>query len=156
MIKTPEAYTTKIPSSTQKFLALFLPNVILQILSLVYEYFVVVNTDVRGWWPVVLVFIIIFYGAGAMIYLLIDQLSPLNLRYTLIFAIVWTIPFFLMSFIGWSHPIDWLAVNDGMTELTFLQQLGRPEDIFLLVLLGTHAFIRLYRRKQDLGVNNNY
>lgn len=133
-------------SNMQKFLVLFLPNTILQIAYLIYQYFIKANVDVRGWWPLVVVFIIVIYGALAGIYIFIDKLCSSDRVYTYIFAILWIVPFIAMVTTGWLYPIDWLAVNNGMAELTMGQTLGRYDSVYFVILLSVHALIRLYQR----------
>ena len=153
MTQSSDSYSPKMLTISQKFLLLFSPSVILYTLYLAYEYFVVENVDVRGWWPVALIFLIFEYGIIAMVYLLIDKRSPSSLRYTLIFSLLLTVPFFLPFAIEWLYPVNWLMVNDGRAELTLIQKLVNSDYIvyiYIAALLMIHGYLRFLHRSQKL------
>lgn len=153
MTQSSDSYAPKMLTINQKFLLLISPSVIVYALYLAYEYFVVENVDVRGWWPVALIFLIFEYAITAMLYLLIDKRSPSSLRYTLIFSLLLTVPFLLTFAIEWLYPVNWLMVNDGRAELTPIQKLVNYDYfnyIYIAALLMIHGYFRFHNRNQEL------
>lgn len=151
MTQSSDSSSPNMLTTSQKFSLIFSPSVILYALYLAYEYFVVENVDVRGWWPVALIFLIFEYGIIAMVYLLIDKRSPSSLRYTLIFSMLLTVSFLLTFSIEWLYPVNWLMVNDGRAELTLIQKLANYDYfnyIYIAALLIIHGYISFYRPHQ--------
>ena len=120
----------------KKFILVFIPYLAFYIGYLIYEVTVGNNADVKGWWPLLIIFQLLFNFGIAVIYCAIDRLYPSSYRYTVIYGVLFTLPL-AISFLTNEvfYPIDWYAVNTGKVELTAVQALFN-NDLFLPIMAG--------------------
>lgn len=113
---------------------------------LIYEVTIANNIDVKGWWPLALIFTVLYQALVSIVYCIIDKLSPSSYQYTAVYGLLFTMPFaitFLISEVF--YPINWYAVNIEEVELTAVQAVVQS-SLFLPVTIGlillTHLIIR--------------
>ena len=129
----------------KKFMQVFIPYLAVCIGYLIYEVTVANNSDVKGWWPLLIIFQLLFNFGIAVAYCAIDKLYPSSYRYTVIYGLLFALPLaisLLMNDVF--YPIDWYAVNTGKVELNAVQALFN-NDLFLpimaaLILLSHFIF----------------
>lgn len=123
----------------RKFLIIFAILLISSIIVLVVGYHD--NSDVRGWWPVVVIFEIIIYGIYTALFLLIDKNSPMSINYIIVYN---SILGFIIIFLGIAYytiNIDWLAINNGKKSLTLFQTIINSDITYYTLLV---FFLVLY------------
>ena len=130
----------------KKFMMIFIPYLIIYIVYLVYEVTIANNIDVKGWWPLALIFIALCQALVSIVYCVIDKLSPSSYQYTAVYGLLFALPFaiiFLISEIF--YPINWYAVSMEEVELTAAQAVVQS-SLFLPVTIGmillTHLIMR--------------
>lgn len=130
----------------KKFMIIFIPHLIIYSLYLSYEVTIANNVDVKGWWPLALIFIALCQALVAILYCVIDKLSPPSYQYTAVYGLLFAMPLaivFLISEVV--YPINWYAVNMKEVELTAAQAVTQS-SLFLPVAIGlillTHLGIR--------------
>jgi uncharacterized membrane protein len=130
----------------KKFLIVFIPNFLVYISYIIYEITIANNAAVRGWWPLALIFIVLFHGIVSVVYCVIDRISPSPYCYTDVYGVMFTLPFVISVLIDetWK-PIDWYAVNMGEAQLTTLQAIVNSTFYFPVMaglILLSHFIIR--------------
>jgi len=137
----------------KKFMMSFIPYLIIYIVYLIYEVTIANNIDVKGWWPLALIFIALCQALVSIVYCVIDKLSPSSYQYTAVYGLIFTLPFaiiFLISEVF--YPTDWYEVNIGKVELNAAQAVVQS-SLFLPVTIGlillTHLILRwlIYLRR---------
>jgi len=137
----------------KKFMMIFIPYLIIYIVYLVYEVTIANNIDVKGWWPLALIFIALCQALVSIVYCVIDKLSPSSYQYTAVYGLIFALPFaiiFLISEVF--YPTDWYEVNIGEVELNAAQAVVQS-SLFLPVTIGlillTHLILRwlIYLRR---------
>lgn len=130
----------------KKFMMIFIPYLIIYIVYLIYEVTIANNVDVKGWWPLALIFTTLYQALVSIMYCVIDKLSPSSYQYTAVYGLLFALPFaiiFLISEVF--YPINWYAVNMKEVELTTAQAMVES-SLFLPVMIGlillTHLVIR--------------
>lgn len=128
------------------FLAILIPFLVMFPLEILGK-----NSDFTAWWPVILVFVVVFSVFYAWIYDLVEKIFPFKNLYTNIFAGI-LFSFMIFYIILWKiveKPDFWL-LNEGKLELTFLQNIFWWDlNIFYLVLfflLGIHIWLKIYKK----------
>lgn len=120
----------------KKFMLVFIPYLVVYIDYLIYEVTVSNNADVKGWWRLALIFLLLFHSVVAVIYCAIDKLYTSSYRYTVIYGVLFALPLAISLLINdVFYPIDWYAVNTGRIELTAVQALFN-NDLFLPIMAG--------------------
>jgi len=130
----------------KKFMMIFMPYLVIYIVYLIYEMTIANNIDVKGWWPLALIFTALYQALVSIVYRVIDKLSPSSYQYTAVYGLLFALPFaiiFLISEIF--YPINWYAVNMEEVELTAAQAVVQS-SLFLPVTIGmillTHLIMR--------------
>ena len=130
----------------KKFMMIFIPYLVIYIVYLIYEMTIANNVDVKGWWPLALIFTALYQALVSIVYCVIDKLSPSSYQYTAVYGLLFALPFaiiFLISEIF--YPINWYAVNMEEVELTAAQAVVQS-SLFLPVTIGmillTHLIMR--------------
>ena len=130
----------------KKFMMIFMPYLVIYIVYLIYEMTIANNIDVKGWWPLALIFTALYQALVSIVYCVIDKLSPSSYQYTAVYGLLFALPFaiiFLISEIF--YPINWYAVNMKEVELTAAQAVVQS-SLFLPVTIGmillTHLIMR--------------
>ena len=130
----------------KKFMMIFMPYLVIYIVYLIYEMTIANNVDVKGWWPLALIFTALYQALVSIVYCVIDKLSPSSYQYTAVYGLLFALPFaiiFLISEIF--YPINWYAVNMKEVELTAAQAVVQS-SLFLPVTIGmillTHLIMR--------------
>lgn len=108
------------------------------------------NSDFTAWWPFFLATIVLFSVLYAWIYDFFERLYPFKKFYTNIFA------FLLFSILsififGYFHfNPDYLALNEGLRDLTFYENIFHGKNYFevkiLLFMLIIHIFLKIYKK----------
>ncbi|MFC6203602.1 hypothetical protein ACFPZK_02600 [Psychrobacter urativorans] len=130
----------------KKFMMIFMPYLVIYIVYLIYEMTIANNVDVKGWWPLALIFTALYQALVSIVYCVIDKLSPSSYQYTAVYGLLFALPFaiiFLISEIF--YPINWYAVSMEEVELTAAQAVVQS-SLFLPVTIGmillTHLIMR--------------
>ena len=130
----------------KKFMMIFMPYLVIYIVYLIYEMTIANNVDVKGWWPLALIFTALYQALVSIVYCVIDKLSPSSYQYTAVYGLLFALPFaiiFLISEVFF--PINWYAVNMKEVELTAAQAVVQS-SLFLPVTIGmillTHLIMR--------------
>ena len=130
----------------KKFMMIFMPYLVIYIVYLIYEMTIANNVDVKGWWPLALIFTALYQALVSIVYCVIDKLSPSSYQYTAVYGLLFALPFtviFLISEVF--YPINWYAVNMEEVELTAAQAVVQS-SLFLPVTIGmillTHLIMR--------------
>ncbi len=130
----------------KKSMIIFIPYLVIYIVYLIYEMTIANNIDVKGWWPLALIFTALYQALVSIVYCVIDKLSPSSYQYTAIYGLLLALPFtviFLISEVF--YPINWYAVNMKEVELTAAQAVVQS-SLFLPFTIGlillTHLIIR--------------
>ncbi len=130
----------------KKFIMIFIPYLIVYIVYLIYEVTIANNVDVKGWWPLALIFTALYQALVSIVYCVIDKLSPSSYRYTAVYGLLLTLPItinFLISEVF--YPINWYTVNMGEVELTPAQAVVQSSlflPVMIVLTLLTHLAIR--------------
>ena len=130
----------------KKFMMIFMPYLVIYIVYLIYEMTIANNVDVKGWWPLALIFTALYQALVSIVYCVIDKLSPSSYQYTAVYGLLFALPFaiiFLISEIF--YPINWYAVSMEEVELTAAHAVVQS-SLFLPVTIGmillTHLIMR--------------
>ena len=130
----------------KKFMMIFMPYLVIYIVYLIYEMTIANNVDVKGWWPLALIFTALYQALVSIVYCVIDKLSPSSYQYTAVYGLLFALPFVIIFLISEVfYPINWYAVNMKEVELTAAQAVVQS-SLFLPVTIGmillTHLIMR--------------
>ena len=130
----------------KKFMIIFIPYLIINIVYLIYEVTIANNVDVKGWWQLALIFTALYQALVSIVYCVIDKLSPSSYQYTAVYGLLFALPFVMIFLISEVfYPINWYAVNMKEVELIAAQAVVQS-SLFLPVTTGlillTHLIIR--------------
>lgn len=111
------------------------------------------SVDARGWWPIGLAVTLLLYASYSIVFGAIAGDRTLSAAYIAGLNGVLVAVRVLSSYLFYTLPTDWSAVNAGMTQRTFHQSLIHSEwTFFLLPMLFLVAhFVAV--RTGWLGVN---
>ena len=130
----------------KKSMIIFIPYLVIYIVYLIYEMTIANNIDVKGWWPLALIFTALYQALVSIVYCVIDKLSPSSYQYTAVYGLLFALPFVIIFLISEVfYPINWYAVNMKEVELTAAQAVVQS-SLFLPVTIGmillTHLIMR--------------
>jgi len=111
------------------------------------------SVDARGWWPIGLAVTLLLYASYSMVFGSIAGDRILPTAYIVGLNGVLAAVRVLASYLFYTLPIDWGAVNAGMTQLTFVQSLVRSDWTFYLSPIPFLVAHFLAVRAGWLGVN---
>lgn len=108
----------------------------------------VIQSEAYSVWPVLLIFALIIGTVFVSLYFLIDKIAPSSLRYTFAMAALLLVFSGLtdIAYVYVQNHTDWLAINNGTTDLTTVQT-GVHSPMFFyakyVIVLLLHLISRL-------------